>query len=392
MLEMPGWILFLNIIATCLWVFQIIFGFLTYRKTIHLRNIDLGHVPHLTVVIPAFNEKDTTVQKVVDSVVIQQNVEVEIFVVDDGSCQPVKVQDHSKVTVLRLGKNQGKRAAQIYGVNQANYDWIVTVDSDTILKPNALYELYKAAFVNKWDSVTGNVRLLNEEENVLTRMISCLYWYSFNQERASQSYFGRVTCLSGALSLWRKDTFLVSRAAYVSQTFMKRECIAGDDRYLTCLFAEQGKQSGCSLDAIAYTISPATVRGFIKQQLRWARSQTPALFFVLGKWKKISWVFVLFMLAASFRYTYFCIIFTCVIISICLNFWSVLLSLLLFILLVSSIKAMNAFFYTRNWRMFYLVPLSLLSFFVFSPVIIYGSLTPTSTGWLTRQKKNQETP
>lgn len=389
---MPPWMVVFNVIASCIWAFQIIFGFLSFLKTRWYKKITLDHVPRLSVIIPAYNETNETIQKVVDSVVIQQHVEVEVFVVDDGSCDPVLIQKHSKVHLLWLPENQGKRAAQVYGICKANYDWVVTVDSDTILDPDALFELYKAASINEWDGATGSIRLLNEKQNILTRMVACLYWYGFHQERAAQSFWGEVTCCSGALSLWRKEVLLEMSDRYLQQTFLKRKCVAGDDRYLTCLFASKKKKIGCALNAVAYTISPASLRGFLKQQLRWIRSYTPALFYGVRNITIASPLFFLFMLAVTFRYSYFAVLYCCVLVALFLQYWSVPWIVLLTILVVSGLKALNAFLYTRDPKMFYLVPLALISFFLISPVIIYGLFTPTSTAWLTRAKKIQKSP
>ncbi len=384
---MPSWMLIFNIVASCLWAFQIVFAFLSFQRTRLWSKQTIDHVPKLSVVIPSYNETNHTIQKVVDSIVIQQGVEVEVFIVDDGSDSPVKVQEHSKLTLLRLDKNQGKRAAQLHAIRRAAHDWIVTVDSDTILQPMALYELYRSAIMNNWDAVTGHVKLINEKSNLLTRMIACLYWYGFCQERSSQSYFRRVTCCSGALSLWKKDIILETADLYLSQKFMGRECVAGDDRYLTCLFALHKKKIGCATRAVAYTISPSRFGDFVKQQLRWTRSNTPALLFVLSNWRKISPLFLLFMLAVVFRYSYFAVLYVCTVIALCFGYYMIPLYILLSILLISGLKAANAFLYTRKLSMFYLMPLSLLSFLVLSPVVIYGVFTPSSTGWMTRTKK-----
>ncbi|MHA2279454.1 MAG: glycosyltransferase [Promethearchaeota archaeon] len=381
------WIILFNIVATFLWLFQIIFGFLSYRKSQQQKFLTI-QPPKLSIIIPAYNEINHTIQKVVDSVIIQRNVEVEVFVVDDGSASPVVIQDHSKVQLLSLKKNRGKRYAQIHAIRKATSKWIVTVDSDTILDPNALYELYKATVANNWDATTGNVKLLNEEESFLTRLTACLYWYGFCQERASQSYFDDVTCCSGALSLWRKEVILETAELYLTQQFMGRDCVAGDDRYLTCLFALKGKKVGFAFDSIAYTISPSTFSGFVKQQLRWTRSNTPAFLFAIRNVRQISLIFLAFMTAVVFRYAYFAILYVYVLCALILGHMLVPVIILLIILAISGIKACNAFLYTGKWRMFYLMPLSILSFFVLSPVIIYGALTPTVTGWMTRTKKD----
>lgn len=383
---------YLNVIATCFWMFQIIFAFLLFRKSKSWSQQTIDYIPKLSVIIPAYNETNHTVQKVVDSVIVQQKVEVEIFVVDDGSLHPVQIQNHSRLTLLRLDKNQGKRVAQIYAIRQASHDWIVTVDSDTILQSDALYELYRSAVVNKWDAVSGHVKLLNEKTNLLTRMTACLYWYGFCQERASQGYFGQVTCCSGALALWKKDTILETADQYLNQQYMGKECIAGDDRYLTCLFALHKKRIGCAINSLAYTISPPTIGGFLKQQLRWTRSNTPAFLFTLCSWRQISLLFNVFMFGIFFRYIYFTVLYIYTVLMLIFGYHVALLYILATILVVSGLKATNAFLYTRDWKMFYLMPLAILSFFMLSPVIIYGALTPSTTGWLTRSKKTGQSP
>lgn len=383
---MPSWIEFFNVIAFCLWMFQLVFAFLFIQRTKRLNKKTIEHTPFLSVVIPIFNEANEIVQRVIDSATAQRGVEIEIFVIDDGSENPIQIQSHPKVQFIRLDKNMGKRHAQIHAVHQSSCDWIVTVDSDTFLHPDAISELYKSAILNKCDCVTGNIKLLNEKQNLLTRMVSCLYWYGFSQERASQSYFKEVTCCSGALSLFKKDTFLKSADLYLNQKFLGNKCIAGDDRFLTCLFALNGKHSVCSLNAIAYTISPPDFMGFLRQQLRWSRSYTPAFIFTIKESLNISRAFMLFMLAVAFRYSYFAALYILFIACIASGNFIAPLYILLTILLVSGIKAFNAFLYTRKLSMFYLMPLSILALFVLSPVVIYGIFTPTSTGWLTRKK------
>lgn len=384
---MPFIIIICNLIACSLWLFQIIFAFLYHLRTDIRSRDEIDHVPNLSVVVPAYNETDHTIQKVVDSILLQRNVNVEVFVVDDGSINPLSIEKHSKVVSLRLPENKGKRYAQICAMNRARYEWIVTVDSDTILKPNALFELYKTAILHNLDAATGTVLLHNGNQNLLTRMTACLYWYGFFQERAAQSYFGQVTCCAGALSVYRKKILLDNAETYLNQTFLGSECRAGDDRFLTCLFAINGKRIGCSPFAHAYTISPANTCDFLKQQIRWSRSHTPALFFILGNFRKCSKLFIFFMLRITFRYGYFMLLYAFIISQfICANYLMLFL-VLLSVLVISGIKALIAWGYTRNLRFVGLLPFSIITFFLITPLVIYGALTPTKTAWLTRTKR-----
>lgn len=383
---MSAWLVVFNVVATCVWIFQILFAFLAFRKR---NNGKSNSIPKLSVIIPAYNESNETVQMVIDSVLAQQNVDLEIFVVDDGSAVPILAKSNPKVSLLRLPTNCGKRAAQIHAIKYVSNDWVVTVDSDTILEHDALIELYLAVLVNRWDAATGHVKLWNEKDNPLTRMIACLYWYGFCQERAAQSYFNNVGCCSGALSIWRKEVIQKISEPYLNQTFCGRNCVAGDDRFLTCLFAWEKKKIGYAAKSIAYTVSPATVPDFVKQQLRWTRSHTPAFIFVLKNIHRISPRFTLFMSLVVFRYSYFAILFLCMSVATLSGNFVVPFLIVLIIVAISGLKATNAFLYTRNWRMLYLVPLSLFSFFILSPIMVYGALTPLSTGWLTRTSKKK---
>lgn len=73
-------------------------------------------------------------------------------------------------------------------------------DSDTRLDPMALLELVRVLDEDpQVGAVGGDVRILNPLDSWVSFLSSLRYWVAFNVERACQSYFHCVSCISGPL-------------------------------------------------------------------------------------------------------------------------------------------------------------------------------------------------
>ncbi|KAJ8344306.1 hypothetical protein SKAU_G00316350 [Synaphobranchus kaupii] len=79
-------------------------------------------------------------------------------------------------------------------------------DSDTVLDPVCTIEMLK---ILEEDSevggVGGDVQILNKYDSWISFLSSVRYWMAFNVERACQSYFGCVQCISGPLGMYRNS-------------------------------------------------------------------------------------------------------------------------------------------------------------------------------------------
>lgn len=93
-----------------------------------------------SVVIPLYN-KGALVKRSIDSVLSQTIQDFEIVVVDDGSMDNsadyVKAYSDSRVKYYYKA-NGGVSSARNFGVVKASHDWIVFLDADDELLPNAL--------------------------------------------------------------------------------------------------------------------------------------------------------------------------------------------------------------------------------------------------------------
>lgn len=79
---------------------------------------------------------------------------------------------------------------------------MLTTDSDTYVHPDAVKNMMALLFSDdRIAGVTGDVRIWNKSDSFLALMSSIRYWFAFNVERACQSAFGCVGCLSGPVRL-----------------------------------------------------------------------------------------------------------------------------------------------------------------------------------------------
>jgi hyaluronan synthase len=232
----------------------------------------------ITVVIPSFNEPPELLAKTVDSV-LHANGNTKVVIVDDGSTNNSGwlmdlLGERQNVTVHHFDQNSGKREALHYAithlVDPKSY-CVVTIDSDTILEPNAITCLVGPLLDQRVGATTGNVLLLNEKQNLLTRMVGTYYWMGLNIYKQAQSAVNNVVCCSGCLSAYRTDLLLEIIDEFNTQTFLGEKATHSEDRHLTNLILQRGYRVEYVEEAICYTETPATLPGFCRQQLRWKR-------------------------------------------------------------------------------------------------------------------------
>lgn len=88
-------------------------------------------------------------------------------------------------------------------------------------------------------AVTGDVQIWNKE-NFISYQSYLRYWYGFNVERAAESFFSVVNCISGPLGLYRKSVVDEVKDKWVHASFLGAKCTFGDDRHLTNLVLLKG--------------------------------------------------------------------------------------------------------------------------------------------------------
>lgn len=236
--------------------------------------------PSVDILIAAYNEEAKSLKACFDSLLEQDyRGQLRVYVVDDCSPNRDEVmplyREYGSLpgwTILLPDHNRGKRHAQDAAFGHCTGDILVTIDSDTIVAPDGVREIVRPFSDPKLGGVTGDVGVTNWRTNILTRLIGMRYWIAFNQERAAQSCFRTVLCCSGPLAAYRRGMLAGMWPDYVGQTFKGISCTYGDDRHLTNLVLASGYDTLFVPRANAITNAPETLRGYLKQQLRWNKS------------------------------------------------------------------------------------------------------------------------
>uniref|UniRef100_A0A7N8X5N6 Hyaluronan synthase 1-like n=1 Tax=Mastacembelus armatus TaxID=205130 RepID=A0A7N8X5N6_9TELE len=152
-------------------------------------------------------------------------------------------------------------------------DYVQVCDSDTKLDPLATVELCKVLESNdKYGAVGGDVMILNLKDSYISFMSSLRYWMAFNIERACQSFFNCVSCISGPLGLYRNDLLQQFLESWYNQKFLGTHCTFGDDRHLTNRMLSMGFATKYTARSKCYTETPAPFLRWLNQQIRWTKS------------------------------------------------------------------------------------------------------------------------
>lgn len=120
----------------------------------------------VSIIIPVYN-LETLIKRSVDSVKAQTVSDWELIMVNDGSgdssgkvCDAIANTD-SRIHVLH-GKNSGAGAARKLGISKAKGEWVLMLDGDDTLPPNAL-EQFLSRVTEDVDIVVGSVNRVTGE-------------------------------------------------------------------------------------------------------------------------------------------------------------------------------------------------------------------------------------
>jgi chitooligosaccharide synthase NodC len=237
-------------------------------------------LPSVDVVVAAYDEDPESLAACFESLVEQDYEGVlNVYVVDDFSPNRAELASiygrYGSLPgwrVLLPEWNRGKRHAQDVAFRECQGEILVTIDSDTIVDRDGVRKIVEAFADPRVGAATGDIGVTNWRRNLLTRLIGMRYWVAFNQERAAQGWFRSVLCCSGPLAAYRRSVLNRVWNDYIRQTFRGISCTYGDDRHLTNLVLAAGSDTLFVPGAKAITNAPESLRGYLKQQLRWNKS------------------------------------------------------------------------------------------------------------------------
>lgn len=221
--------------------------------------------PLVSIIVPAYNEHVNAV-KTIKNLLKSTYPNFNIIFIDDGSKDNTyeivaeAYKNDSRVKVLSK-LNGGKASALNFGIANADAEFMLCIDADTNLLPDAVSHMMKHFADEKVGAVAGNVKVGNEV-NLLTRWQSIEYISSQNFDRKAFSYINAITVVPGAIGAFRKSA-IQDAGGFTTDTF-------AEDCDLTIRILRAGYVVKNENNAIALTEAPETVKMFLKQRFRWS--------------------------------------------------------------------------------------------------------------------------
>ncbi len=248
---------------------------------------ELSRFPLVTLIVPVRNGA-ATLGRTLDSIAAQNypREALEIICVDNGSSDSgfdvfrafqARVPD-IRVTWIPI-EMPGKSGALNAGIYSSTGAYILAVDADVRLAPDAVYEMVRHfEFRPRLVAATGAVDI-ERRENEPSRFMSLLhtceafeYISAFRVGRRHQSLANSLYTLSGAFSAFRRDALFEASYLYDSLT-------VSEDTKLTFDMRDRMRRQKpsatleCVDTSVAYVEPIESLGALYSQRLRWQRGQ-----------------------------------------------------------------------------------------------------------------------
>jgi chitin synthase len=195
---------------------------------------------------------------------------------------------HYNLPMSPLELEMHHQIRNIIGVNPTFYEFLLQIDADTSVAPDAATR-FVAAFLNdtRLIAICGETALSNAKSSFTTMMQVYEYFISHNLTKAFESLFGSVTCLPGCFTMYRIRAAETGKPLFVSKEVVeayqeirvdtlhtKNLLHLGEDRYLTTLLIKfhSKYKTKYTMRAKAWTVAPDSWSVFMSQRRRWINS------------------------------------------------------------------------------------------------------------------------
>ncbi|HIS11950.1 MAG TPA: glycosyltransferase family 2 protein [Candidatus Onthocola stercoravium] len=227
----------------------------------------------VTVLIPVYNANDS-IKDTIESIKKQNYCgKINIIVIDDGSVDDsveiLKKMEIDENMILLERPHQGKTQALNEGLKLVETEYMITIDSDTVLHRDAIRNIMdKLVNSNKKVVATaGCLFVKNAKKNFITKLQEWDYTLGIFGVKFYQSNYNSTLVAQGAFSAYKTEV--------IKRVLGWQDCV-GEDIVLTWKLLSLGYEVNFAKKAIAFTEVPITWRALGKQRKRWARGMIEA--------------------------------------------------------------------------------------------------------------------
>ncbi|MDO8565379.1 MAG: glycosyltransferase [bacterium] len=220
--------------------------------------------PSVTIVVPCFNE-EKTVSTTIESLLNLDYPKdlLSLILVNDGSRDGTlkalnHFKNHPQVTILDK-ENGGKHTAVNLALKNITTDLVGCLDADSFVMPDALMKIIPHFEDVTVMAVTPSIKV-HEPLNVLQHIQKAEYSWSIFLRRMLSS-MGALYVTPGPFSIFRVSVF--------KELGGYRHAHMTEDMEMALRMQKNHYKIVNAHGAHVYTVTPATLKGLIKQRARW---------------------------------------------------------------------------------------------------------------------------
>ncbi|MCQ9616446.1 poly-beta-1,6-N-acetyl-D-glucosamine synthase [Paenalcaligenes niemegkensis] len=224
--------------------------------------------PLVSILIPCYNEAAHCTETIA-AALGQIHSNIEVIAINDGSSDLTRLilddlsQADPRLRIVHLAANQGKAMALTMGAMAARSPYLVCIDGDALLDPDAVNYLVAPMIHHpQVGAITGNPRI-RTRSTLIGRIQVGEFSSIIGLIKRTQRVFGRLFTVSGVICAFRREA--LEECGYWSLN------MATEDIDITWKLQLRGWNIFYEPRALCWVLMPETLNGLWKQRQRWAQ-------------------------------------------------------------------------------------------------------------------------
>ncbi|HDQ59703.1 MAG TPA: glycosyltransferase [Candidatus Woesearchaeota archaeon] len=218
--------------------------------------------PLVSIIVPAWNE-EKSIKKTIISCLALEYPKKEIIIVNDGSTDRTeeiarRFEEEGMLKVISK-ENGGKASAMNAGIKIAKGEYVCCMDADSFFNPATLKTMVGYMEDPEVGAVTTSMKVHKPEGFV--QMIQWMEYLFAIYLRKLMTYLNCLYVVPGPGGLYRRS--LLKKLGGFDEHNIT------EDMEIAFRIQKAGYQIRNSLDAEVETIAPNTIKGLVKQRVRW---------------------------------------------------------------------------------------------------------------------------
>jgi poly-beta-1,6-N-acetyl-D-glucosamine synthase len=257
------------IVLSAIWIVGAIFGNV-YQNSRHLPKIN--HPELVSILVPAHNESDT-LREAITAISNINYPNFEVVLIDDKSADDTlnimyalkkQYQNQFNIKVVPIDVNQGKANAMNRGFEVAEGQYIIGMDSDSLLAPDSVTKLVRTLKSNSNLGAVAGKPVVRNRTTILGRLQLLEYIGVIDIIKKAQAFlYGRINTVSGVIVGFRREALLDVGGWHTD--------VITEDIDITWRMYRNGWRVDYQPNAICWILVPEKTGNLIKQRRRWSR-------------------------------------------------------------------------------------------------------------------------